>query len=189
MSNGCRSSAAASRIFTPARRKCEAARGEGKAGKGGKRQRGAAPDPAGGDNLPRTPMIPLCGMLGKACASSSVEAEGDGGTPKREEASDDVRASRSVHACPFGPACGGRPLFPLRGISGIKERWQEVFGKGRGTTRRALFVARRCLCVFGGNQGTGGRSSSSASSSAAVFAAALRASEKNSRGYPGCFMV
>ena len=102
---------------------------------------GAAPCPVGGNDSPRTPSIATQkGVRGRGSLVGWRQSGGaevirnpkigrlgpEGAVPGKKGSAGAVRAAQSVQVCPFGPTCGGRPLLPLRGISGIKEgisRW------------------------------------------------------------------
>ncbi len=111
--------------------------------------RGAAPCPVGGNDSPRTPSMAtpkgVPGQGGKRCVASGWRNGRTGA----------VRAASSVQACAAAPACGGRPLFPLRGISGNREGFSGASGAasehGRFNRRRQVqrwFEHRRAAGVI-----------------------------------------
>ena len=100
---------------------------------GRERHWGAAPGPAGGNDSPRTPSVPPCGVSecgGRARISYGVRSRGGWAdvTPGSEGPAGAVRTASSVQACAAAPACGGRPLIPQSGISGSEEGISRCFG-------------------------------------------------------------
>ena len=189
MSNGCRSSAAASRISTPACRKCEAARGRGerqeKAAEAGKARAERRPGPRRGrDGMGWT--------WGKAYGASPHALSGEMISPEpplfrltalplrrtgarvRRALPRQPQSVRRVLLAP--PAVAGR-CFRSAEAAGLRKGRQEFFEKGRRPLRRAVFGAFVSACAFGG-----GRGAQAALPPPFVLL-------KNSRGYPGCFLV